>query len=100
MDGSTIGLIGGVIGSIIGVAGGAIGTHLSIKNTKGPIERSFMIKLAVGGWIFIASFLAVILFVPVQFKTAVWVLYSVLLPLAIILGNRKLQQIRSEESNE
>ncbi len=41
------GLIGGIVGGIIGVAGGMIGTYFSIRNTKGPKERSVMVKASV-----------------------------------------------------
>ena len=99
MDGSTLGLIGGVIGSTIGIVGGAIGTYFSIKNTKGPIEKSFMVKFSIVAWAFIVSFILLLLFVPAQYKTLLWVVYGILLILTIVLGNKKLQQIRSEESN-
>lgn len=39
-----IGYFGGIVGTILGFAGGAFGTCYSIKNTKGPLGRRFMIK--------------------------------------------------------
>jgi len=46
----TIGLIGGIAGSVIGLAGGIVGTYFSIKNTKTPAERRFVVQVAVATW--------------------------------------------------
>jgi hypothetical protein len=50
LAGSQIGMVGGIIGTVIGCVGGAIGTCCSIKNTKSPLERKFMIKVSVWTW--------------------------------------------------
>ena len=60
MDGRTAGLAGGIAGAVIGLMGGVIGTYFSIKNTEGPRERAFMIRLSILGWIGITAFLAVL----------------------------------------
>lgn len=92
------GWIGGIAGGVIGIAGGVVGTYFSIKNTNGPRERAFMIKSAVAGWIAILVFLALLLGLPNQYRWFMWIPYSILLPLAIIYGNRRQQQIIKEES--
>lgn len=43
-------MIAGIIGCAIGVASGTVGTYFSIKNTNGPRERAFLIKLSAIGW--------------------------------------------------
>ena len=53
-----VGLVGGILGGAIGMAGGAIGTYYSIKNTGGPIERAFMIRVSAIAWVVISAFLA------------------------------------------
>ena len=37
------GVIGGILGAVIGIGGGIIGTWCSIRNTRGPRERTFII---------------------------------------------------------
>lgn len=96
--GTMWGWIGGIAGSVIGLAGGAVGTYFGIKNTKGPRERSFMIKSAVMCWIAILIFLGLFLSLPNPYRWFMWIPYSIMLPLGIIYGNRKQQAIRQEES--
>ena len=45
LTGPQIGLVGGILGSVLGCAGGAIGTYFSVKNTNGPLERRFMVRV-------------------------------------------------------
>ena len=52
-----IGLVGGIVGSVLGLFGGIVGTSASIRNTKGPRERSFMIKSATICWMAVLLFL-------------------------------------------
>ena len=42
-----LGFVGGIIGGALGVLGGAIGTYFSIKNTSGPRERAFLIRISI-----------------------------------------------------
>lgn len=92
------GTIGGIIGGFGGLAGGIIGTYFSIKNTNGPRERAFMIKASVIGWIAILVFLVLMLALPNPYRYFLWIPYGILLPWAIVTGNRKQQRIRVEES--
>ena len=92
------GTIGGIIGGIGGLVGGTIGTYCSIKNTNGPRERTFMIKVSVIGWIAIIVFLGLMFVLPNPYRYFLWIPYGILLPVAIITGNRKQQKIRREES--
>lgn len=92
------GVIGGIAGGLLGVAGGIIGTYFSIKNTNGPRERAFMIKASVAGWIAISLFLGLLFALPDPYGHFLWIPYGILLPLAIVVGNRKQQKIREEES--
>ena len=92
------GAIGGIIGGVGGFAGGVIGTYCSIKNTNSPRERTFMIKVSVIGWIAILVFLGLMSSLPNTYRYFLWIPYGILLPLAIVTGNRKQQKIRQEES--
>jgi len=97
-SGVMCGWIGGIAGGVLGLAGGVIGTYFSLKNTKGPLERSFMIKSAAVCWIAILIFLGFLLGLPSPYRFFMWIPYSILLPLGIIHGNRRQQAIRQEES--
>jgi hypothetical protein len=58
MDGSMVGLVGGIAGAVVGVMGGIVGTYFSIKNTKGPKERAFTTRAAALCWLGGSAFLA------------------------------------------
>jgi len=95
-----MGIIGGIIGSIIGLIGGIIGTYCSIKNTNGHKEKTFMVKISIIGWIGIIAFLALMFLLPSPYRFFLWIPYGVILPIAIIKGNKILAKIRQEESNK
>ena len=93
------GIIGGIVGSVFGIAGGVIGTYYSIKNTKGPLERAFMIKASVIAWIAITVFLVLIFLVPNPYRLWLWIPYGILLPLGIIKLNKRVAEIREIENS-
>ena len=93
-----VGIVGGVIGGTIGLAGGAIGTYFSIRNTRGPGERSFMIRMSAVAWAAISAFLAGLLLLPKPYNFLLWVPYGIALPLAIRWCNRRQLQIRASEA--
>jgi uncharacterized membrane protein len=91
------GLIGGIVGGVLGVLGGAIGTYFSIKNTAGPRERNFMVRVAILAWVAVSAFVLGLLMLPRPFNFLLWVPYAILLPLGILWCNRRQRTIRSEE---
>ncbi len=93
-----IGIVTGVTGGIIGVLGGAVGTFFSIKNTCGPRERAFMVRSAVVCWLGITLFLGLMFLLSNPYRFLLWIPYAILLPLAVVYGNRTQQRIRLEES--
>ena len=95
-----MGIIGGIVVSIIGLIGGIIGTYFSIKNTNGPQEKAFMIKITILGWIGIIVFLVLMSLLPSQYKFYLWIPYGIILPIVIIKGNKIQAKIRQEESNK
>lgn len=92
------GLIGGIIGGLLGLLGGAAGTYFSIRNTSGPRERAFMIRVAIVAWIVITAFLIGLLMLPPPFNFLLWVPYGIALPLGIVWCNRRQRTIRTEEA--
>jgi uncharacterized membrane protein YfcA len=98
MDPGTVGLIGGIAGGVVGVFGGAVGTYFSIKNTGGPRERAFMVRMAAFMWFAITAFLAALWLTPQLYQPLLWLPYLLLLTLGIRFSNRRQEQIRGEES--
>ena len=94
------GLIGGIVGGIIGVAGGLLGTYFSIKNTNGPQERAFVIKVSIACWIFVLAFIFGICLISGFYKLLLIPFYAVGLVAGILLCNKKQTQIRLEESKK
>lgn len=97
LTGPQIGCIGGILGSILGIAGGAFGTYCSIKNTNGPLERKFMIKVSVWTWIALTIFLALLIGLPSPYRFFMWVPYGIMLPLGIRYINKRQAEIRTME---
>ncbi len=93
-----VGLVGGIVGGVIGVAGGLVGTYFSIKNTAGPRERSFMIRVSAIAWLAITAFLAGLMLLPKPYNWLLWVPYAIALPLSIRSLNQRQRQIRAEEA--
>jgi hypothetical protein len=92
------GLIGGIVGGAVGTLGGLVGTYFSIKNTTGPRERRFMIRVAVVAWITVSAFVAGLLLLPIPYNFLLWIPYGIALPFGIVWCNRRQQHIRGEEA--
>lgn len=91
------GLIGGLLGAVLGILGGAFGTYCSIRNTRGPLERAFMVKASVMVWVGVTIFLALLLLLPRPYNHLMWIIYGIALPLGIIRINKTLAAIRARE---
>jgi len=92
------GIIGAIIGGIFGIGGGIIGTYCSITNTRGPLERAFMVRASVVAWIAISVFILLVLLLPNPYRFWMWLPYGVLLPLGIMKINRGVARIRALEN--
>jgi len=92
------GIIGGLLGAIGGLLGGIIGTYCSIRNTQGPLEKRFMIKMAAIAWLAIGVFLGSLFWLPATYRWFLWIPYGILLPVGIRYANRKQQRIKNEET--
>lgn len=90
--------MGAIIGGAVGIAGGAIGTYFSIKDTDGPRERSFMIRVAAIAWVVVTAFVVGLVLLPRPFNWWLWAPYVVALPLSIRWCNRRQLRIRAEEA--
>jgi len=92
------GLIGGVAGALLGVAGGIIGTWASIRNTRGPRERAFMVRASLWCWLLGVLFLAGLLLLPKPWGVLMWIPYAVVLPLGIRHVNRRQAELQAEDA--
>lgn len=93
------GVIGGLVGSLIGICGAVIGGYYSIRNTNGPKERKFMVRLTVIVAILVLMLLVVVF--SVGNPRANWVMipfFALVLPALIYFGNKRQRKIRAEES--
>ena len=93
------GLIGAIIGSLIGLLGAGVGTYFSIKNTDGPKEKAFMIKVAIMIWICVLAFIGLMLIIPGNYKYLLWIPYVIALVVGIKILNRKQMEIQMDESD-
>ena len=69
-----------------------------IKNTGGPRERAFMVRMAAFMWVAITAFLAALWLTPHLYQPLLWLPYLLLLPLSIRFMNRRQQEIRCDEN--
>jgi serine/threonine protein kinase len=94
------GLMVGLAGSVAGVGGGLIGTYFSIKNTKGPRARAFVIKVSVLCWSFVLVFVLGMCLIPGLYKLFLIPVYFIGLVAGILRWNMELERISLEESKK
>ena len=86
MDGATIGVIGGVAGALVGLAGGAFGTWASVRTTRTPEERRFVIRVAVVLWVALGVLLGIPLALVLLGVLPVWLTWVPMTAAFIALG--------------
>jgi len=97
--GQTTLLIGAVVACLLAALGAAIGAYRSVKNTKGPRERAFMAKTALGLSVGVVLFLALFLGSPkLSVPLLWWVLFVVAFTVASVACNRRQARIKAEEA--
>lgn len=96
LGGMDAGLIGAIAGSALGVAGGLVGTYVAVKNTRGPRERRFMLKVGVAVWGMLVLLALALVFMP-SLRFWVWLPLTLLVLLGIPFVNRRQQAIRRDE---
>jgi hypothetical protein len=94
----TIGLIGALGGTLLGVLGGVYGTWNSIKQTNGPRERAFVVKMSVLFWIVVSLFVVLVFVLPAPWNYYIWLPYGLWLTSTIRRSDLKQQAIREAES--
>ena len=99
----TAGLAGAILGPILGLLGGLFGAWCSIRNTKSPRERRFMIRATILIWAMMVGLVGVPLTLALAGLVPKWVYWSCwavfflgLLPL-IVWSNRCQRRIQLED---
>ncbi len=94
------GLTGAILGPILGLLGGVLGAWCSIKNTKSPRERRFMIRMTILVWVLLTLLIGIPLVLMLSDaipRSAYWVCFTaffvVLVPL-IFCSNAHQRQIQ------
>jgi O-antigen/teichoic acid export membrane protein len=95
MDQPTIGVIGCIAS---GVLGGAIGTYFSIKNTNGPRERAFTVKVCLAGSLTLLACLLALAYTPAPYRYWLAVPMMIAPGFAIRAGIRHQENIRRQEA--
>jgi hypothetical protein len=85
---------GAILGSLIGLGGGVIGTWCSIRNTKTPAERAFMMRCSIAVWVFVTAFVAGLMLIPAPYNHLLWLPYVPLLIGSILWMNRVQARLR------
>jgi RNA polymerase sigma factor (sigma-70 family) len=100
------GVAGAVAGPLLGVAGAILGVQASIRNTRSPRERAFMVRMAWMCTAYVLAFAAVEsagfllwrrAFATLAVQLPLWLLYAVGLLVLIVRSNRRQRQIRVED---
>jgi hypothetical protein len=97
-SGVILGWVGGIIGFLLGFAGAIIGIRCGTKNTCGPRERVFLIRMTVVLVIALVAVTVLPWFLP---KANGWVIFiplTLLLVFGIPYCNRTQRRIRQEEA--
>jgi Ca2+/Na+ antiporter len=97
-----INLMVAIGGSAIGLLGAAIGTYFSIKSTRTPAERRFVVKVSIGVWVVGTLLMGLPLVLALAGIIQRWVfwamfpLYFILLGLTMRWANRRQASFRKE----
>ena len=89
-------MISSIVGSVLGVTGGLIGTYFSYRRARSSSERYFVIRASTGIFVFVGSFLAILLLFP-QTRPMIFLPYALVLSGGILHLNRLQSKIRHEE---
>lgn len=96
-------LVGAILGPILGLLGGIFGSWMSIKHTRSPRERKFMVKMSIIVWLMLLLLIGLPLGLAIAGVIPKWVYWSVfvvffvvLLPMIFWINNRT-RQIQKED---
>ena len=90
--------LGPWIGAGLGVAGGLVGTWLGVRNTQGPVERAFVLRMALIVWVLVILFVVGIVCISSPARYLLWIPYGLAMAFGIPAMNRRQRRIREGEA--
>lgn len=102
------GLPGFLLGPMIGIAGAIFGSKKSLDSATSEVERRFLWKMIVGITLLVGLLMAaemtITAWAPTGGRTVaralLWITYSLVLTIAIVRGNARIQRIKQEHGTE
>jgi len=87
---------------LLGVAlvGGGLASWSNIRQTRGPRERSFVIRVCLLSWLLILSMLGLMYLLPAPYRYVAMLVYFVGLPILIYRWAKTHQLIRQLDARE
>lgn len=85
---------GAIGGSLMGVLGGILGTWAALRTTQTPAERTFMVRSAIGTWLFVGAFLLGLFLIPSPYNYLLWIPYPIALVAGICWMNARQTELR------
>lgn len=80
------------------VIGGGWASWVNIRQTRGPRERSFVVRICVAAWLLILSMLGLMYVLPAPYKYLAMLFYFFGVPFLIYRWSKTHQLIRLMES--
>jgi hypothetical protein len=87
----------GLVFFIATVIGSILFTALTIRATRGPLERRFMARASIGAWVTILLFFMAVYLIPPPWRYWLLIPYFLHLPVAIYVTSKKQLLIRQLE---
>lgn len=94
------GYIGAIVGGGFGLLGGIIGCWFSIKNARPGPQRCFMINMVWWFWLAALGLAIVVMLVPGPYRFIVIPAFSMILPLWIRWGNKRLKAMEQSDNRK
>ena len=84
----------------VALIGGGLASWSNIRQTQGPRERAFVIRICIIAWVLILSMLGLMYVLPVPYRYAVMLFYFFGLPVLIYRWSKTHQLIRLMEARD
>ena len=79
---------------------GSIATYSNVKNTRGPKERSFVIRISAASWLLVMSMLLFVYYIPSPYRYWILAAYFIACPILIYNWSTTHQLIRLVEERD
>ncbi|MFH0954069.1 MAG: hypothetical protein V1873_07045 [Verrucomicrobiota bacterium] len=83
--------------SAAAVVGASVATYTTVRGTKGPRERAFVVRSALWAWLVIAALFSLMYYLPSPYNYFLLIPYFIHLPIMTYRFASRQQLIREEE---